>query len=212
VDQPVWIRVPPDGARPGVLGPAVAALRAGSVVVVPTDTLYALAVDPRDPEAVARVFRLKGRQPGVALPLAAASVAQVEATLGALGSEARRLADRFWPGPLSLIVRAPPRLAAGVAAADGSIAVRVPANPVTQDLAAGLGFPITVTSANVSGRPPAATAPEIATWCGDRVAVIVDGGPNSGGPPSTIVAADATGVRLVRAGAIAWARVLESLQ
>src|SRR5882724_11923794 len=92
---------------------AAEAIRRGGVVAIPTDTLYGLAVDPFNTAAVARVFEVKGRDADRALPLIAADVAQVEAHLGRLGPEAARLAARFWPGPLTLLVPAPVTLAAG---------------------------------------------------------------------------------------------------
>jgi L-threonylcarbamoyladenylate synthase len=193
------------------LTPALDALRAGCVVAYPTDTLYGLAVDPRRREAVDALFRIKGRPAGWALPLIAADLAQVTA-VSRLSSSGERLAARFWPGPLTLVMRAIATLARGVAAEDGTVAVRVPAHDVARALAAGFGFPLTATSANRSGELPAENAADIRASLGDDISVLVDAGRVRGGAPSTIVDVTTDAPRLVREGVVPWSRVLESLQ
>jgi L-threonylcarbamoyladenylate synthase len=194
---------------PDILARAVAVLRDGGVVAYPTDTLYGLAVDPRRDEAIERLFELKGRDRGTAVPLIAADIEQAGAA-GRLGPRELRLAAAFWPGPLAVVVPAQPALSRA-ALTEGTVAIRVPAHPVARALAAAFGFPLTATSANRSGAPPAETADRVAdTLAG--VAVVLDGGPSPGGAPSTIVRLSDEGLVLVRAGAIAWERVLRSLQ
>jgi L-threonylcarbamoyladenylate synthase len=188
------------------------ALAAGEVVAYPTDTLYGLAVDPRNAVAVHRLFALKGRAPDMAVPVIAADLEQVEAQTGRLTGLDRRLAERFWPGPLSLVIDAWPSLAPGVMSADGTVAVRVPAHAIARAIARLAGHPITATSANRTGAPPPATAGEVLAGLGDAVAMVVDGGPTPGGAPSTIVRVREGRVALVREGAIPWARVLELQQ
>lgn len=196
---------------PELLQRAAAALRAGEIVAFPTDTFYGLAVDPTIGAAVARLFEAKGRPADRAVPLIAADAAGIAQMFGALTADARRLADRFWPGPLSLVLTAPPSFAA-VAAADGTVAVRVPAHDVARGLARAAGGTITATSANLSGAPPAIAAHSVVASLGAAVAVVLDGGDAPGGTPSTIVDARARPVRLVRAGAVPWERVLECLR
>jgi L-threonylcarbamoyladenylate synthase len=202
--------VDPEHCRPTDLAPAVAWLRDGGIVALPTDTLYGLAVDPRSPAAVHALFSLKGRDAGVALPLIGASREQIEAVCGDLGASTRRLADACWPGPLALIVDAPASIAPAVHAGTGTLAVRVPAHAVARALAEAAGHLLTATSANRSGAPPAMTAGALMGLAEDARVLVVDGGAVPGGAPSTIV--DARGARpvLVRAGAIAWDRVLKS--
>jgi len=190
---------------------AVAVLQRGGVVAYATDTLYGLAVDPRSAEAVGRLFAVKRREPGHPVPLIAADIEQA-GRAGVFDETAARLAREFWPGPLSLILDGLPGIQADVLAADGSVAVRVPASDVARGLALGLGFCITSTSANLSGRSATASPDEVASGIGDRIDFLLDTGPAHGGPPSTIVDARAGHVRLVRAGAIDWNRVLRSLQ
>ena len=204
--------VDPATCTPDDLAPAVDWLANGGIVAYPTDTLYGLAVDAGSPAAVRQLFDLKGRSARAALPLIAASPAQVVAFCGRLGMVARRLSSKFWPGPLSLILDAPPTLAVEVHGGRRSIAIRVPAHRVAVALATAWGQPITATSANRSGEPPVSTAAELGQLAEDPRVFVIDGGATPGGAPSTMV--DARGPRpaLVREGAIAWSRVLESLE
>jgi len=176
----------------------------GGVVALPTDTLYGLAADPFSSAAVARVFAVKGRAAERALPLIAADAAQVEAHLGRLPALGQRLADRFWPGPLTLLVAAAPALAADVTGGTGKVGVRVPADPVARAICAEVGRPITATSANLSGEPPTADPDCVERTLGDRLDLLIDTGTTPGGRASTIV--DVTGADpvLVRAGALSW--------
>lgn len=199
----------PDPTR---LAEIAAVLAAGGLVAFPTDTLYGLAVDPRSPAAVERLCAVKGRPLEAAVPVIAADTAQVAAQVGRLTALDQRLAARFWPGPLSLVIAASPLLAPGVVGADGTVAVRVPAHAVAREIARVAGHPITATSANPTGAAPAATADEVLATLGDAVTLVVDGGPTPGGPPSTIVRVAGPRVALVRAGAIPWERVLELLE
>ena len=128
----------------------------GGVVAIPTDTLYGLAADPFSAAAVARVFEVKGRSGDRALPLIASDADQVTTYIGQLSPDAARLAARFWPGPLTLLVAAPRALARDVSGGTGKVGVRVPADDVARRICAAVGRPVTATSANASGE--AATA------------------------------------------------------
>jgi L-threonylcarbamoyladenylate synthase len=191
---------------------AVAWLRTGGVVAFPTDTFYGLAVDPRSDRAVEALFDLKGRDSRMAVPLIGGSRAQIERWCGPLVGDTSRLAERFWPGRLSLIVTSPPMVSASVHAGTGTVAVRVAAHPLACALADTFGFLVTATSANPTGTAPATTARDLDAFGGDPRLFVLDGGRVPGGAPSTIVDARDTPARLVREGAIAWSRVLESLQ
>jgi L-threonylcarbamoyladenylate synthase len=143
--------------------------------------------------------------------LIGASREDVERSCGRLEGLTARLADAFWPGPLSLVIDAPASFAPGVDGGTGTVAVRVPDHPIARELAARCGRLITATSANRSGEPPPTTADEVEALCGDERLRMLDGGRTPGGAPSTIVDARRRPVRLVRAGAIAWERVLRSM-
>jgi L-threonylcarbamoyladenylate synthase len=192
--------------------PAVAWLRQGCVVAFPTDTSYGLAADPTSFRAVQTVFDVKARPADVALPLIAATTSQVEALCGRLTANTARLAERFWPGPLALILDAPPSLANTVSGGRGSIAIRVPDHPVARQLCVAWGGPLTATSANRRGEPDAVTPRDLGALLTDPRVLVIDAGPAPGGPPSTIVDARGVAIALVRAGAIAWDRVLRSLE
>ena len=204
--------VDPNAVRPDDLESAVRALRSGGVVAFPTETFYGLAADPRSRQAVKKIFSVKQRRFDQSLPLIAASLEQVVDSVGSMTPLATRLASRAWPGPLTLIIPASPLLCEDVHRSTGSVAVRVPGESLARLFARSAGHAITSTSANVSGEPPASAPDEVAAVFGDLIDVLIDAGRTAGGLPSTIV--DATGEEpvLVRAGAIAWERVLEFLR
>lgn len=176
----------------------------GGLVAIPTDTLYGLATDPWSADAVARLFAVKGRAAARALPLIAADAAQVEEHLGRLPDAGQRLAARYWPGPLTLVIAAPRALAADVTGGTGTVGVRVPADAVARAICEEVGRPITATSANLSGEPATADPEQVERALGARLDLLVDTGLTRGGAASTIV--DVTGAvpALVRAGAISW--------
>ncbi|MEO8482913.1 MAG: L-threonylcarbamoyladenylate synthase [Acidobacteriota bacterium] len=192
------------------LAEACAWIAAGGIVAYPTDTFYGLAVDSTSDVAVAALFDVKGRDRHVAMPLIAASLEQARSVAAVDGASAR-LAEMFWPGPLSLVLDASRRVAAAIHAGRHTVAVRVPAHRVAQALAEGAGIPITSTSANRSGEPPVWTVDGLADIARDRRVLVVDGGATPGGLPSTIVDARVVPPLLVREGAIAWNRVLDCL-
>lgn len=207
---PRWLRVDPRTCDPSHLDAAAAWLRSGGVVAYPTDTLYGLAVDPRSDDAVRTLFDVKGRDASAALPLIAASFDQVEQAFGRLEGTSARLARVFWPGPLSLVLDAPSWVAAAVHGGRGTVAVRTPAHVVARALAAAFGVPVTATSANRSGEPPAASPDALRDLHRDPRVFVIDAGDAPGGAPSTLVDARDGEPTCLRAGAIAWERVLTS--
>jgi L-threonylcarbamoyladenylate synthase len=202
--------VNPTNPEAGAIAAAAEVLRAGGVVAFPTDTLYGLAVDPRRSDAVERLFRLKGRDAASAIPLIAGSLAQALAA-ATFGPRERRAAETFWPGPLSIVAAANPCVSTNALGGGGSVAIRVPAHTVAAELARAFGFPVTATSANRSGERATDLADDVAHAL-PEVDLLLDGGRAPGGAPSTIIAFDVDGPVLVRAGAIAWERVIKSLE
>ena len=196
---------------PGLIVRACVLLRAGGVVAYPTDTFYGLAADPRNPHAVARLFAIKGRAAGQAIPLIAADEAQA-AQAARMDARAMRLSQAFWPGPLSLVLPASSVICQDAKAADGSIAVRVPASDAARAIARAFGFCITATSANPSGEAAMTSAAAVTESLGGVLDLVLDGGDTPGGAPSTLVDPRGETPRLVRAGAIAWDRVLRSIE
>jgi len=179
-------------------------IRAGRVVAIPTDTLYGLAADPFSDAAVDALFAAKGRPAERAVPLIAGDREQVERVLGRLTPLGAALAERGWPGPLTLVVAAPRSLAAGVTGGTGTVGVRVPNHAVARAIARAAGGPVTATSANISGQPATDDPDRVEAALGGRIEMLVDVGRTAGGLPSTIV--DVTGAepRLIRAGAVPW--------
>jgi L-threonylcarbamoyladenylate synthase len=191
---------------------AATAIRSGLVVAIPTDTLYGLAADPFREDAVARIFEAKARPAERAVPLIAADTEQVVARLGALSAVARRLANAFWPGPLTLLVHAPDALADIVTGGTGRVGVRVPAQPTARALCRACATPLTATSANISDRPATNDPDEVARTLASRIELLIDDGKTAGGAPSTIVDVTSEMPRLVRPGVVEWDRVLACVQ
>ena len=201
----------PDAIDRAAIGKAAAAIAAGGIVAYPTDTFYGLAVDPRNVAAVEKLFAAKGRARGQATPLIASTADQADQCVE-FNDVARALAARFWPGPLSLVLPARAVLQRVALGGQHTAAIRVPAQPIAQALADAFGCCITATSANTSGQPPARSPQELDAALLEHIDVVIDGGATPGGAPSTIVDLTSEAPRLVRAGAVAWDRVLESLQ
>ena len=207
--MPVVVRVDRLEQAASALEQAAAALGTGLVVAYPTDTVYGLAVDPRNAAAVRRLFTLKGRPESSALTLIAADLGQVRA-VAEISAHAERLAEQWWPGPLTIVLRARDGLADETLAGGSTVGVRVPDHPVARALARAASFCVTATSANPSGRPAASSADAVVAAL-PGVDLVLDGGPARAGASSTIVDASTGAVTLIRDGTIAWDRVLKSL-
>jgi L-threonylcarbamoyladenylate synthase len=161
---------------PEVLREAVAILRRGGVVAYPTDTVYGLAVDATDVEAIERLYDVKGRPDAKALPLIIGNVGQLTEVVAAVPLQAEKLIAAFWPGPLTLLFEPHEALPVQLRGKSPRIGVRWPAAMLSQQLARELGHAITATSANCSGAPAALTAAEVARQLGSSVDLIIDGG------------------------------------
>jgi L-threonylcarbamoyladenylate synthase len=166
-------------------------LKQGGIVAFPTDTVYGLGASAAIPEAVARVYVAKGRPSSMPMPLLLARVSQIEDVAESVPPLAWRLAEKFLPGALTLVLRKSGAVSDIVTGGGVTVAVRIPAHPVPVALVSGLGAPLLGTSANLSGCPSALTADEVSGQFGEQVDLVVDGGPSPGGRESTIV--DVTG-------------------
>ncbi len=184
------------------LAAAAAALAAGSIVGLPTETVYGVAVLPR-PEALQALLAAKHRPEEKGIALLVDDLAQVE-DLVLVGPVARRLAARLWPGPLTLVLplRRADLVPAALSGGRGTLAVRQPDHAVPRALARELG-PLAVSSANLSGQPDARTAKALVDALGPSLALVLDDGPVRDGVPSSVVAVDAAGrFEVLREGAI----------
>lgn len=199
----------PGPPPPAALVAARVALEAALVVAIPTDTVYGLAIDPGRQGAADRLFGLKRRPRGVELPVLVAGVDQALALTDDPAPWVRRLMERCWPGPLTLVVPRHPGLRFDLGEDQATIGLRCPDHPVPRALC-GLAGPLAVTSANHHGQPPLSAAGDVASVFGPEVAVILDGGPCAG-VPSTVV--DGTGAtpRCLRPGGLSWAEVAAAL-
>ncbi|MGN7456756.1 L-threonylcarbamoyladenylate synthase [Paenibacillus pasadenensis] len=186
------------------LNEAAALLAAGETVAFPTETVYGLGADARSTEAVEQVFRAKGRPSDNPLIVHIAGMEQLRGLVRPLGEAERRLAERFWPGPLTLVLRAvpgavSPRVTAGL----DTVAVRMPDHEVALRLIRAAGCPVAAPSANRSGRPSPTAAQHVQEDLGGRIAGIVDGGPTGVGLESTVVeCAGPDSVRILRPGGV----------
>jgi L-threonylcarbamoyladenylate synthase len=188
-------------------------IRSGKVLGMPTDTFYGLAADPFNLRAVDRVYEIKSRSRHKPLSLLIESVDQAEELSRPLPSQFYLLARKFWPGPLTIIVRAASRLPLKVTANTGNVALRVPSAPIPLAVIKAAGIPVTATSANVSGEAECTTAQGVKEQLGAQIALIVDGGPSPRSVASTIVDVtdDAGHWRVLREGAIPSREISEVL-
>ncbi|HYQ48320.1 MAG TPA: L-threonylcarbamoyladenylate synthase [Thermodesulfovibrionales bacterium] len=190
----------------------VAALLQGDIVAFPTETFYGLGVRYDRHASLERLYAIKQRPFDKAMPLIIGKKAFLNLVVADVPPAAERLMDRFWPGPLTLILPAKAGLSRYLTAGTGTVAVRIPGSSFAQDLAAAIEFPITATSANISAHPPADSAEDVYRYFDARVDITVDGGRTPGGSPSTLV--DVTGElpAIVRTGVIPEEDILRAVQ
>jgi tRNA threonylcarbamoyl adenosine modification protein (Sua5/YciO/YrdC/YwlC family) len=198
------LRIHPDEPEPALIDHVVRSIQAGEVVALPTDTFYGLAVDPVNLRAVDSIYEIKTRARHKPLSLLIADVAQAYALARNCDNAFDKLAERFWPGPLTIIVRAGSKLPLRVTANTGNVALRVPEAPIARAIVEKLGLPITATSANLHGHPECTSALSVFDQLGDLIPLIVDGGPTARTVATTIVdlTAGDNSWSIIREGAI----------
>ena len=185
-------------------------LRSGGVVAFPTDTLFGLGADVFSRPALERIFAIKGRTQGQALPVLVSGWDQVEMVAGNISQQAESLARRFWPGALTLVLWRLPQLPDLVTGGGETVAVRMPNHPVPLALTTGLGRPVTGTSANRSGQADLHSREDVLDQLGDQVDYVVCGGPSPAGVASTVIDLTAEQPRLLREGALPFHLILEN--
>jgi tRNA threonylcarbamoyl adenosine modification protein (Sua5/YciO/YrdC/YwlC family) len=180
---------------------AISALKGGRLVVLPTDTVYGIGADAFDNEAVAALLSAKGRGRDMPVPVLVGSWNTIDGLVTGVPSSARALIEAFWPGALSIVLPHAPSLAWDLGSTRGTVMLRMPLHPVAIELLREVG-PMAVSSANISGRPPAVTVDDARAQLGDLVEVYLDGGPSEQQAASTIV--DLTGAhpRVLRQGPV----------
>ena len=185
---------------PGTLAQALAILQNGGLVAFPTDTVYGVGASAFNDEAVRSIYTAKDRPVEKAIPVLIGNPAELERVTQEVPDMAARLAARFWPGPLTLVVHKHPDLPESVSVSS-TVGVRVPDHGVARELLSAAG-PMAVTSANLSGQPSPSTVKEVFAQLGGRIALIIDGGRTPGGVPSTVVDCVEAEPRILREGPI----------
>jgi tRNA threonylcarbamoyl adenosine modification protein (Sua5/YciO/YrdC/YwlC family) len=206
------LKIHAEKPEPSLVKYAAEQIRAGHVLGMPTDTFYGLAADPFNLRAVERVYEIKMRSRHKPLSLLIEHMDQAQEFARPLPEDFYILAQRFWPGPLTMIVPAASHLPLKVTANTGNVALRVPAAEIPLAVVKAAGIPITATSANLSGAAECTTAEQVRDQLQERISIIVDGGPSPRAELSTIVHFDGDGCwRVLREGAVPSKEVLEAL-
>jgi len=209
--QPEILKINAEEPDSSLVSYAAEQIKKGFVLALPTDTFYGLAVDPYNLRAVDKIYEIKERGKHKPLSLLIESVEQAELLSAPLPDEFYLLAERFWPGPLTIIVRAAPRLPLKVTANTGNIALRFPENKIPLAIIRAAGVPVTATSANLSGHQECTTAQQVKEQLAQRVPIIIDGGKSMREVPSTIVYLANGGWKLMREGAISVQQIEDFL-
>jgi tRNA threonylcarbamoyl adenosine modification protein (Sua5/YciO/YrdC/YwlC family) len=197
-------------ARAAGLTAAARTVRAGRLVVLPTDTVYGIGCDAFSADAVRKLLAAKRRGPDMPVPVLVGSWSTIDGLVLGVPKAARDLIEAFWPGGLSIVLPHAPSLAWDLGSTKGTVMLRMPLHPVAIELLREVG-PMAVSSANVSGQPAASTAEQAREQLGETVAVYLDGGPSGDPIASTVVDLTADTPRVLRAGAVSVEEVAEVL-
>jgi L-threonylcarbamoyladenylate synthase len=186
-------------------------IAAGGIVCFPTETFYGLGVRFDNLPALRRLYEIKKRPREKAMPLIIGDMSGLAAITDHIDDATRKIGTKLWPGPLTLLIPAKRGLSEFITAGTGQVAVRVPGPSFAYDLAKHLQFPITATSANISGMPAADNPDDVLRYFGDLPDLLVDGGKTGGNKPSTIIRIEGGKVLVVRQGAVSEEDILRAL-
>lgn len=207
--MPLILKVDKDPTpREPAIRQAARLIRHGTVVAFPTETFYGLAALATDHKAIANLYLLKRRSVKKSLSILLGDLSELDNWIEGLTRETLRLAESFWPGPLTLVFAAGKKLPSNLTAGTGKIAVRISSHPVAQSLVEAVGGPITATSANRSGAPSCRSCEEVLSQLGSDLGAILDAGLTPGGKASTIADVTTRPPKILRRGAIAAQEVL----
>ena len=182
-------------------------LKAGGLIAYPTESFYALGVLATDEDAARKLYRLKKRPLDKPLPIIVGKPRFLSSIVRSISPEAEALMEKFWPGPLTLIFEALDNVPPLITGSTGKIAVRIPGESFALELARSADSPVTATSANPSGKPPAQSPEEVITYFGGKIDLVIDGGKTAGGRPSTIVDVTVSPPKILRKGRISLTRL-----
>jgi tRNA threonylcarbamoyl adenosine modification protein (Sua5/YciO/YrdC/YwlC family) len=205
------LKVSTESPDPATIRYAAEFIRRGELVAIPTDTFYGIAADPFNLAAVGHIYRVKGRPETRALPILVNSTAQAVSLARDVPYGFHKLAAKFWPGPLTLLVDASNHIPLKVTAHTGQVALRWPKSPIIHALIDLVHGPITGTSGNISGKPACSTAVELLEQLGDRLPLILDAGETTGILPSTIVKLEGDEWTVMREGVISKEQIRAAL-
>jgi tRNA threonylcarbamoyl adenosine modification protein (Sua5/YciO/YrdC/YwlC family) len=206
------LRVSPENPDPAALRYAAEFIRRGEIVAIPTDTFYGIAADPFNLAAVDQIYRVKGRPETRALPILVNASSQALALSRDVPYTFHKLASKFWPGPLTLLVEASTGVPLKVTAHTGNVALRWPKSVIVDALIGLVKGPITGTSGNISGQPACATAIDLLEQMGDRLPLIIDAGETPGNLASTIVRLDGDDWMVMREGVVTEQEIRAALE
>lgn len=196
------IKLDPDQPNEVGLNRVAEVIRQGGVIAYPTDTFYGLGCDPFNEAAIERLFAIKQREWDKPILLIISDPSFVVWLTSERNERFERLSQHFWPGPLTLVLRASERLPSTLTGETGTIGIRLPDHALCRRIVNAAGGVLTGTSANLTGQPSAATAEGVQNQLGETLDLIVDGGPTPGGAPSTVLDVTQDPPRLIREGAV----------
>jgi L-threonylcarbamoyladenylate synthase len=205
------IKIDPDKPEAERIDEAVAILKSGGVIAFPTETFYGLGADARDEAAIDKIFGIKGRDFKNPILVVSGDRVHLDAFTADVPEDARKLMDRFWPGPLTIVFRAVTSVSPKLTAGSGKIGIRLTSHPIAMEISKRLGGPVTATSANLSGAPECSSAEEVLSQLEGKIAGLVDGGKTPGGKGSTIIDATVSPVKVLREGVIPAALIQDTL-
>jgi L-threonylcarbamoyladenylate synthase len=207
----VIIKINPEHPEPDRIDEAVAILKSGGVIAFPTETFYGLGADARNEAAIGKIFEIKGRDFKNPILVVIGNRAHLDAFAADIPEKARKLMDRFWPGPLTIVFRAAPSVSPKLTAGSEKIGIRLSSHPIAMEISKKLGGPVTATSANLSGAPESSSAVEAISQLEGNLDGIVDGGHTPGGKGSTIVDVTVSPPKVLREGMIPSSLIQDTL-
>ena len=204
------LKIDPDQPEKDKIAIAADIILNGDVIGYPTETVYGLGANSYNPEAVSQIFTLKQRPSFQAILIIVSDIEQITNLVAEFPDNIRFLTSKFWPGPLTVIFPAAKTINSMLLGTDKTIGIRIPANKICLELLRTCGVPITSTSANISGQKNPISADEVAKNFGDKLKLIIDGGPSSSRIPSTVISFFNKKIKIIREGAISK-RILEEV-
>jgi len=200
--MPVIIKINPEHPEPERIDEAVAILKNGGVIAFPTETFYGLGADARNEAAIDKIFDIKGRDFSNPILVVIGEGTDVDTFAEYIPTEARKLMECFWPGPLTIIFKAACIVSPKLTAGSGKIGMRLSSHPIARELSKRLGGPLTATSANLSGKAECSSAAEVISQLEGKLDGVVDGGYTPGGKGSTVVDISSRPPKVLREGMI----------